>query len=45
MQEMVNRDLFPIFKFREIKVKRVIEGKLPPLTELEHGRRGKCFGQ
>lgn len=36
---------FPIFKFRKIKVKRVIKGKLSLLTELEYRGRGKGLGQ
>ena len=45
MQKLINSYIFPIFKFRKIKVKRVIKGKLPPFAELKNGRRGKRFGQ
>ena len=45
MQEMVHRDLFSVFKFREIKVNRIVKRKLSPLAELEYRGRGKGLGQ
>ena len=45
LQELINSDFLSVFKFREIKVKRIVKRKLPLLAELKHSRRGNCLGQ